>query len=211
MSVIVLLVVVVTAAESPVFEVEDEVTKEVAREADCKVDVIGVCPVAVGIELEGFVVAAVTLLTNVGVPLLLPTVISLGVAMISLVATVISLVATVISLVATVISLVATVVPLVATVISLAAHCPAYAQYWSVAQQIDPHNVSPNPLSQINDVAHCPIYSQYCPVAQQIDPHDVSPIPLLQVNDVVAAATAVLEVCAAIELAGAEIGTDEDD
>ena len=171
----VLLVVVVTGVESPVLEVEGEVTEEVARETDCKDDVIGVCPVAVGIEFEGFVVAAVTLLTNVGVPLLLPTVISLG-----------------------------------ATVISLAAHCPAYAQYWSVAQQIDPHDVSPNPLSQIGDVAHCPTYSQYWSVAQQIDPHDVSPNPLLQVDDV-AAATAVVEVCAAIELAGAEIGTDEDD
>ena len=114
MGVIVLLIAVAAAVELLVLEVEDEVTEEVAREADCKDDVIAVYPVAVGIEFEGFVEAAVTMLSNVGVPLPLPT------------------------------------------VISLAAHCPAYAQYCSVAQQIDPHDVSPNPLSQIADVAHCP-------------------------------------------------------
>ncbi len=163
-----LLIAVVTAVELSFLEVEDEVTEEVAREADCKDDFISVCPVAVGTECEGFVVAAVTMLSNVGVPLPLPT------------------------------------------VISLAAHCPAYAQYWSEAQQIDPHDVSPNPLSQITDVAHCPAYSQYWSEAQQIDPHVVSSNPLLQVDDV-AVAAAVLEVCAGIELAGAETVRDEVD
>lgn len=58
--------------------------------------------------------------------------------------------------------------------------------------------------------AHCPTYEQYYPVAQQIDPHDVYPILLSQINDV-AAAAAVMEVCAEDELAGAETRTRESD
>ncbi len=33
----------------------------------------------------------------------------------------------------------------------LAAHCPGFAQYCPIAQHIDPHGLSPDPLSQIND------------------------------------------------------------
>lgn len=40
-----------------------------------------------------------------------------------------------------------------AIVTPLATHCPAYAQYCPAAQHIDPHDVSPNPLGQFNDVA----------------------------------------------------------
>lgn len=39
------------------------------------------------------------------------------------------------------------------SVILLITHCPTYAQYCPRAQQIGPHDVSPSPLSQANDVA----------------------------------------------------------
>ena len=35
----------------------------------------------------------------------------------------------------------------------LAAHCPGYSQYYQVAQQIDPHDASPNAPSQVVGVA----------------------------------------------------------
>lgn len=59
-------------------------------------------------------------------------------------------------------------------------------------------------------ITHCPTYAQYCPRAQQIGPHNVSPSPLSQANDVVAAAV-VLEVGTETKLAGAEVGTTDDD
>lgn len=39
------------------------------------------------------------------------------------------------------------------SVILLITHCPTYAQYCPRAQQIGPHDVSPSPPSQANDVA----------------------------------------------------------
>lgn len=42
---------------------------------------------------------------------------------------------------------------LLTVVLVTAEHCPACAQYWPMAQHIGPHNVSPNPLLQFNDVA----------------------------------------------------------
>lgn len=118
------VIAVVTAEELLSLGVKDEVTEEVAREADCEDDVINVCPVPVGIEFEELVDAAVIVLSNVDVPL-----------------------------------------PL-SIVLLLAAHCPAYRQSCPVAQQIDPHNICPNPPSQIHDVAAAAAVLEVCVVTE---------------------------------------------
>ena len=60
-----------------------------------------------------------------------------------------------------VLSNVGTPLPL-AIVIPLATHCPAYAQYCPAAQHIGPHDVSPNPLGQFNDVAAAAAVMEVC-------------------------------------------------
>ena len=57
---------------------EDEMVEEAVREANCKVDVVEVCPVAVGIDIEELFTAAVLVLSSVDVLLLLSTVKSLA-------------------------------------------------------------------------------------------------------------------------------------
>ena len=92
---------------------EDEVTEDTAaKEADSEV-AIDVDIVAVGMELEELVPAALAMLSNVGVLVLL----------------------------------------LLSIVTLVAEHCPSNAQYWSVAQHVDPQNVCPRLLSQINEGA----------------------------------------------------------
>lgn len=90
---------------------EEEMVEEAVREANCKVDVVDVCPVAVGMELEELFTASVLVLPSVDVLLLL------------------------------------------STIKSLAEHCPTYAQYCPRAQHIDPHEISPDSLSQAKDGA----------------------------------------------------------
>lgn len=117
----------VTAIEPLVLKVGDEVTIGVAREVRCREtscedDVVGVCSVAIGMELVELVVPAFTGLSDVRVPLLL------------------------------------------STVTLLAAHCPGYTQYCQVAQQIDPHNASPNTPSQIVDEAAADAVVEVCAI-----------------------------------------------
>ena len=183
MDVTAVVVAVVSSIELLLLGLKDEVAEEVVRGADCEDEdgVIAVRPATVGMEFGELVVVvvavvAVTGLSSVDAPLLLPV------------------------------------------VLLLAEHCPAYAQYCTLAQHIDPHDASPNPLLQLNDLLsvvlvlaeHCPAYAQYCTPAQHIDPHDASPNPLLQLNDI-AVAAAVVEVCVEVELAGADTGTKEGD
>lgn len=72
-------------------------------------------------------------------------------------------------------STVGVLVPLLLSVVTLVAeHCPANAQYWSLAQQVDPQDVCSRLLLQVNEGA---------------------------------ATLAIAEVCAEVEVVGAEIGT----
>ena len=128
------VVVVVTTIEPLVLGVEDEVAEEVAREANCEDDVIEVYPVVAGIEFEEVAREADCEDDIIGV---YPVVVEMECE----------------ELVAAAVTVVLDVgIPLpLSIVLLLAAHCPAYAQYCQVAQHIDPHDISPNPLSQLND------------------------------------------------------------
>lgn len=70
--------VVVTALKLLTLGIEDEMVEEAIRGADCKDDIVDVCPVDVGVGLEEVSKAVVLVLSNVGVLLLLSTVIALA-------------------------------------------------------------------------------------------------------------------------------------
>ena len=139
-----MVTVVVTAVELVLLKVGDDKTEEAAKEADCECVIVGVFPTVVLMEFVDLVVAvivaALVVLSTVGVLLSLSIVRLLAPAMLSEVGVTLSL----------------------RVVRLLAEHCPAYAQYCSVAQQIGPHSVSPNVLSQVNDVAAAAAVVEVC-------------------------------------------------
>ena len=138
--------VVVTAIELLLPKVGDDGTEVAAREADSEDDVVGVCPTAfvMGlvelVELVELVVVVLTVLSTVGVLLPLSVVLLPAPAKLSEVDVSLSL-------------------PVVRLV---AEHCPEYAQYWSVAQQICPHSVCPDESSQVNCVGAAAAVVEVC-------------------------------------------------